>query len=209
MQNRWFDYGGDTVIRTDKYVRLTGDIGSRAGWLFSRVPLTATNWEIEVEFKVSGTGTLYGDGMAMWLTKQRAQGGDVFGFMDKFEGLGIFIDTYKNNRPGVVFPYIMAMIGDGQTTYDKGNDGKSNELAGCSVRADPERGQDEQRATNIKSTGTRHPQLPNPHKTKTHLLPRQILNPRPPIQRRIQVGALLHPRSRSQDPRRLLPWLLR
>ena len=46
MQNRWFDYGGDTVIRTDKYVRLTGDIGSRSGWLFSRVPLTATNWEV-------------------------------------------------------------------------------------------------------------------------------------------------------------------
>ena len=46
MQNRWFDYGGDTVIRTDKYVRLTGDLGSRAGWLFSRVPLTATNWEV-------------------------------------------------------------------------------------------------------------------------------------------------------------------
>jgi len=70
----------------------------------------------------------------MWLTKQRAQGGDVFGFMDKFEGLGIFFDTYKNNRPGVTFPYIMAMMGDGQTEYDKGNDGKANELGGCSVR---------------------------------------------------------------------------
>jgi mannose-binding lectin 2 len=71
--------------------------------------------------------------MALWLTKQRAQVGPVFGFTDKFEGLGIFIDTYKNNRPGVVFPYIMAMMGDGQTSYDKDNDGKSNELAGCSV----------------------------------------------------------------------------
>ncbi|KIW02137.1 hypothetical protein, variant 1 [Verruconis gallopava] len=134
MQNRWFDYGGDTVIRTDKYIRLTGDIGSRSGWIFSRVPLTATNWEIEVEFKITGTGSLYGDGMAMWLTKQRAQGGRVFGFQDRFEGLGIFIDTYKNNRPGVVFPYVMAMLGDGNTPYDKENDGKANELAGCSAR---------------------------------------------------------------------------
>lgn len=71
--------------------------------------------------------------MAMWLTKERAQGGNVFGFKDKFEGLGIFLDTYKNNRPGVVFPYVMAMLGDGKTPYDKENDGKSNELAGCSV----------------------------------------------------------------------------
>lgn len=69
----------------------------------------------------------------MWVTKNRAQQGDVFGMQDKFEGLGIFFDTYKNNRPGTVFPYVMAMLGDGQTVYDKGNDGKANELAGCSV----------------------------------------------------------------------------
>ena len=52
---------------------------------------------------------------------------------DKFEGLGIFIDTYKNNRPGTIFPYVSAMLGDGQTAYDKDNDGKSTEIAGCSV----------------------------------------------------------------------------
>jgi len=46
MQSRWWDFGGDTVIRTDKYIRLTPDKQSREGWLFSRVPLTATNWEV-------------------------------------------------------------------------------------------------------------------------------------------------------------------
>ncbi|KAF4313724.1 Legume-like lectin [Botryosphaeria dothidea] len=134
MQSRWFDFGGDTVVRTDKYIRLSADKGSRAGWLFSRVPLTATNWEIEFEFKIHGQGNLYGDGMALWLTKQRAQQGPVFGSVDSFEGLGIFFDTYKNNRPGVVFPYVMAMLGDGQTSYDKNTDGKAQELAGCSAR---------------------------------------------------------------------------
>lgn len=116
-----------------RYVRLTSDRGSQAGWLFSRVPLTATNWEIEVSFDINGKGNLYGDGFGMFLTKQRAVQGKVFGFQDKFEGLGIFFDTYKNNRPGVSFPYVMAMMGDGQTEYDKDNDGKANELAGCSV----------------------------------------------------------------------------
>ena len=71
--------------------------------------------------------------MALWLTKQRATGGPVFGCADNFEGLGIFFDTYKNNRPGVTFPYVMAMLGDGKTSYDKNNDGKDQELAGCSV----------------------------------------------------------------------------
>ncbi|KAJ4310195.1 hypothetical protein N0V94_008568 [Neodidymelliopsis sp. IMI 364377] len=134
MQSRWWDFGGDTIIRTDQYIRLSSDKPSRDGWLFSRVPLTATNWEITVEFKVHGQGNLYGDGFAMWLTKQRAQPGPVFGHADNFEGLGIFVDTYKNNRPGTVFPYIMAMNGDGKTPYDKDNDGKANEVAGCSAR---------------------------------------------------------------------------
>jgi mannose-binding lectin 2 len=102
--------------------------------LFSRVPLTATNWEIEVEFKIHGHNQLYGDGFAMWLTKERGKIGSVFGHADNFEGLGIFIDTYKNNRPGVVFPYVMAMYGDGKTSYNKDNDGKDTEFAGCSAR---------------------------------------------------------------------------
>ncbi|KAI9679616.1 MAG: hypothetical protein M1829_001578 [Trizodia sp. TS-e1964] len=152
MQSRWFDFGGNTIIRADqfvvlsikmpsdsllialRYIRLTSDAPSQQGWLFSRVPLTATNWEILVEFRISGAGSLHGDGLAMWLTKTRATQGPVFGSRDNFEGLGIFIDTYKNNRPGVVFPYVMAMMGDGKTRYDKANDGKDNELGGCSAR---------------------------------------------------------------------------
>ncbi|ESZ90324.1 hypothetical protein SBOR_9294 [Sclerotinia borealis F-4128] len=134
MQSRWFDFGGNTIVRADKYIRLTYDHPSSSGWLFSRVPLTATNWEIEVEFKVHGQGNLHGDGFAMWLTKQRGIQGDVFGSVDKFEGLGIFFDTYKNNRPGTVFPYVMAMVGDGNTAYDKNTDGKDQEYMGCSAR---------------------------------------------------------------------------
>ncbi|KAL4956919.1 legume-like lectin family-domain-containing protein [Aspergillus filifer] len=134
FQSRWFDFGGDTVIRADKYIRLTADRPSQQGWIFSRVPLTATNWEIEFEFSIQGEGNLHGDGFAMWLTKQRASQGPVFGSTDNFEGLGIFFDTYKNNRPGTSFPYVMAMMGDGQTSYDQAHDGKANELAGCSAR---------------------------------------------------------------------------
>jgi len=70
----------------------------------------------------------------MWITKERGQPGPVFGSTDNFNGLGIFVDTYKNNRPGVVFPYVMAMFGDGKINYDKDNDGKGTELAGCSAR---------------------------------------------------------------------------
>jgi lectin, mannose-binding 2 len=87
-----------------------------------------------VEFKIHGKSQLFGDGFAMWITKDRGEQGPVFGGKDNFEGLGIFFDTYKNNRPGVVFPMVMAMVGDGKTPYDKDNDGKASELTGCSAR---------------------------------------------------------------------------
>lgn len=87
-----------------------------------------------MEFKIHGKNQLFGDGFAMWLTKDRAKQGPVFGSADNFEGLGVFFDTYKNNRPGVVFPFVMAMVGDGKTSYDKDTDGKNTEFAGCSAR---------------------------------------------------------------------------
>ncbi|RHZ63320.1 hypothetical protein Glove_330g18 [Diversispora epigaea] len=132
LQNRWFDFGGDTVINTNRFIRLTHDRQSQTGWLWSRLPLTSTNWQVEFEFKIEGSNpTLYGDGMAVWLTTDRAKSGPVFGFIDKFEGLGIFFDTYANSRQAHSFPYVMAMLGDGNTPYDHANDGKANHLAGC------------------------------------------------------------------------------
>ena len=82
--------------------------------------------------------------MAMWITKERAKPGPVFGSTDHFEGLGIFFDTYKNNRPGTVFPFVMAMVGDGKTSYNKETDGRDQELASCSVRPLPPRRTSEQ-----------------------------------------------------------------
>ena len=62
MQSRWWEFGGDTIIRADSYghariagntylrehsyVRLASDRPSQAGWIFSRLPLTATNWQV-------------------------------------------------------------------------------------------------------------------------------------------------------------------
>jgi hypothetical protein len=148
----------------------------------------------------------------MWLTKQRAQPGNVFGHTDKFEGLGLFFDTYKNNRPGTVFPYIMAMNGDGQTAYDKDNDGKANEVAGCSVRpyTIPYLCPDENKevVANKSCLGPRHPQRPSPHHRQTHLLPRRIPQTRAPIQVRRRMDNMLR-YSQLQSPARRVPRFLR
>lgn len=134
LSSRFYDYGGNTLIRSDSFIRLTGVRPGESGWLFSKLPAMPENFQVEFDFKIHGGGGMYGDGMAMWVTTHKGEGGPVFGSSDQFEGLGVFFDTYKNNRPGKTFPYVMAMIGDGKTRYDAGNDGLANEVGACSGR---------------------------------------------------------------------------
>ncbi|XP_051008762.1 VIP36-like protein isoform X3 [Acomys russatus] len=74
------------------------------------------------------------------------QPGPVFGNMDKFVGLGVFVDTYPNEEkqqeaqkrrysPGVqrVFPYISAMVNNGSLSYDHERDGRLTEIGGCTA----------------------------------------------------------------------------
>lgn len=76
--------------------------------------MTASSFQVEFEFKVEGKGDgLYGDGFAVWLTKDRAVMGPVFGNKDEFEGLGIFFDTYANSRQSVsdLFSLLLPLCG--------------------------------------------------------------------------------------------------
>ncbi|KAH9042782.1 legume-like lectin family-domain-containing protein [Lactarius pseudohatsudake] len=135
LQNRWWDFGADAYVNTNKHIRLTRNKSSLMGWLWSRLPLTSHNWIIEVEFKISGgTSHLYGDGLALWITTERAQTGPVFGSKDHFTGIGIFLDTYKNDlHSEYPFPRIIAMNGDGKTSYDLAKDGVPNMIGECAA----------------------------------------------------------------------------
>jgi mannose-binding lectin 2 len=65
LQNPFWDYGGDTIIDTNRAVLLTQDRRSQAGWLWSRLPLSVSNFEIVSEFKIDGKSFgnhPYGDG---------------------------------------------------------------------------------------------------------------------------------------------------
>jgi hypothetical protein len=45
------------------------------------------------------------------------------------------LDTYANERHTYGFPRVVGVLLDGKTQYDWGNDGDSQALGGCSVRA--------------------------------------------------------------------------
>ncbi|KAF9268450.1 hypothetical protein L218DRAFT_917200 [Marasmius fiardii PR-910] len=133
LQNRWWDFGADAYINTNKHIRLTRADSSQMGWLWSRLPLTAANYVIEVEFKVTGDNSIYGDGMAMWLTKERTEPGPIFGNRNQFHGLGIFLDTYANARHTFSFPRVIGYVGDGEHEYNYNNDGDGQEIGACSA----------------------------------------------------------------------------
>ncbi|XP_011480078.1 VIP36-like protein isoform X2 [Oryzias latipes] len=127
---------GDAMVTTD-YIRLTPDSQSRQGAVWSRIPCNLKDWEMQVHFKIHGQGkkNLNGDGLAIWFTKERMQKGPVFGNMDNFTGLGVFVDTYPNEEKHIerIFPFVLAMVGNGSISYNHERDGRPTELGGCNA----------------------------------------------------------------------------
>ncbi|XP_003384673.1 PREDICTED: vesicular integral-membrane protein VIP36-like [Amphimedon queenslandica] len=136
MDIPFWEFGGSTVVTND-YVRLTPDRQSKQGSLWNHVPVGVHNWEILIHFHVHGAGkTLFGDGFAIWYTKERNVMGPVFGNQDYFVGLGVFFDTYSNHNGEHAHehPYISAMVNNGSLHYDHDRDGTHSQMAGCHAK---------------------------------------------------------------------------
>ena len=54
----------------------------------------------------------------------------VFGSSDRWNGLGLFFDSFDNDNKHNN-PYVMAMVNDGMQAYDHQADGSTQQLAGC------------------------------------------------------------------------------
>lgn len=122
----------DNVMITNNFIRLTQDHQGKRGSLWNRIPCFLRDWEFRIHFKVHGGGrSLAADGVAIWYTKQRMEPGPVFGSRDKFMGLGLFLDTYKNGPQAVTFPFITGMINNGSIAYDHQNDGRQDSIGSC------------------------------------------------------------------------------
>jgi len=131
-----WDFQGSTMV-TSNYIRLTPDQKSKQGALWNKIPCRVRNWEVQLNFKVTGTTKdLFGDGFAFWYTKDRMEIGPVFGSKDFFSGLAIIADTYSNhNGPhNHQHPYLSAMINNGSVSYDHDRDGTHTMLGGCTLQ---------------------------------------------------------------------------
>mmetsp|Transcript_15519 Transcript_15519/g.27572 ORF Transcript_15519/g.27572 Transcript_15519/m.27572 type:complete len:437 (+) Transcript_15519:220-1530(+) len=103
----------------EHFIRLTEDKQSRRGYIFNTEPLGKQNFGLQLKFRISGSGKhLFGDGLALWLTKQEKRKtfkeGMILGHTDTFNGIGIMFDTFRNVEQGHVHKDISLLVGNGK-----------------------------------------------------------------------------------------------
>ena len=119
-------------MATSEYIRLTPDQQSKNGAIWSRVvssrphiptflyrfedvqtvydnfqPVSFPWWEIQLSFKVHGSGkSVAADGMGLFLVKERTKQGSAIGGPERFQGMAILLDSYKNGGTTGNFPLV-------------------------------------------------------------------------------------------------------
>ncbi|XP_042224956.1 protein ERGIC-53-like isoform X2 [Homarus americanus] len=125
----FWQYSGN-AIASEESVRITPSLRSQKGQIWTRSPTNFEWWEVDFVFRVTGRGRIGADGLAVWFCDKPGVEGPVFGSMDKWNGLGIFFDSFDNDNKRNN-PYIMTMVNDGTKVYDHEHDGLSQQLGGC------------------------------------------------------------------------------
>lgn len=125
----FWQHHGSTICSNDQ-IRLTPSIRSQKGRIWSNHQMTNDDWEIEVTMRINGRGRVGADGMAIWYTDKVGGEGPVFGSNDRWNGLGIFLDSFDNDAQQNN-PYILVMTNDGTKQYDHHRDGLNQQIGGC------------------------------------------------------------------------------
>ncbi|CAL8317709.1 unnamed protein product [Lota lota] len=120
---------GNAIPSADQ-VRITPSLRSQKGSVWTKNMVNFDSWEAVVTFRVSGRGRMGADGLAIWFTSQQGLDGPVYGAADKWNGVGIFFDSFDNdgkkNNPAIV------VVGNnGKLVYDHPNDGTTQALGTC------------------------------------------------------------------------------
>ena len=110
---------GHAVVNTN-FARLTPDRQSKKGALWARKSIGVPTFSSIFKFRISGQGkNFFGDGIALWITQQGYyQEGNLHGSTEKFTGIGIIFDTFKNTENLAAHRDVTVLINDGEKTYE-------------------------------------------------------------------------------------------
>lgn len=120
---------GDAVPGEDQ-IRVVPSLRGKSGGVWSKYAFPHSDWEVVVTFRVQGKGRVGADGLVIWLVEEPAHMGSVFGYMNKWKGLGVIFDSFDNDGKRNN-PYISVVFNDGEMEYDHATDGIEQKLGGC------------------------------------------------------------------------------
>ncbi|XP_077353460.1 protein ERGIC-53 [Festucalex cinctus] len=120
---------GNAIPSADQ-VRIAPSLKSQRGAVWSINKAAFEHWEAEVTFRVSGRGRMGADGLAIWFTASQGRQGPVYGASDKWNGVGIFFDSFDNDGKKNN-PVVVVVGNNGKITYDHKRDGSTQALGTC------------------------------------------------------------------------------
>lgn len=84
-----------------------------------------------MKFRISGQGkTFFGDGIGWWFVQQPYYNeGNLHGSVEKFTGVGIIFDTFKNTENLAAHRDITILVNDGDKTYEM----MTEDVQGCNA----------------------------------------------------------------------------
>ncbi|KAI7847548.1 concanavalin A-like lectin/glucanase domain-containing protein [Circinella umbellata] len=118
------------IIKADDFIRLAPSIPGAHGWVWSERPNEYEEWQAEVTFRVTGSHMHGGRGLAFWYTKEAMGDGPIFGAADKWDGLGIWLDSAN---PRTHTPTTMALLNDGTLAFASRTDPEGYIIGSCQI----------------------------------------------------------------------------
>jgi len=97
-----FDTFGSATLLSDTVVLTPHSPSHLSGAMWSKKLNPHVYWEAEFSFRASGAER-GGTGLAFWYSAKRGLGGNVFGSIDSWDGLGLFFDSNTGGRVGFLF----------------------------------------------------------------------------------------------------------
>ncbi|CAM9996743.1 unnamed protein product, partial [Phaeothamnion confervicola] len=127
-----WDHGGSTVAK-QSFLRITPDKSGQRGFLWSRSPMMVEKDEFSLIFKFrisGGDERLFGDSLALFITTEpRPSEGTLYGFQDKFVGIGVVMDTYRDSPVPSKHRDVSVVVNNGQKGFNEVTDA----LTGCNA----------------------------------------------------------------------------
>lgn len=129
VSSHWRTSG--TAVVNSNFIRLTPDRQSKKGALWSKKSVSVPYFSSILKFRISGQGkNFFGDGIGLWVVQQSYYAeGNIHGFQEKFVGIGIIFDTFKNTENIASHRDVTVLVNDGTKTYEM----MTENVQGCNM----------------------------------------------------------------------------